>query len=87
MKLPRYIKPETIHIGDTVKVTKKTKDAEVSIVGIVANRDYEGGYRVLRTEGEVELLRWHPSINEKNKATVTLLQESKTRNTMPEPLF
>lgn len=34
----RYIKPETICIGDTIKVTTKEMDTEVSRVGRVARR-------------------------------------------------
>lgn len=48
----RYIKPETICIGDLIKVTRKFKDAEISEVGRVAYRDHEGRYTdYLTSEG------------------------------------
>ena len=40
----RYIKPETICIGDLIKVTRKHKDVEISEVGRVADRQHAGRF-------------------------------------------
>lgn len=71
MKLPRHIKPEIAHIGDTIRVTWKTDDVERSIVGVIAERDYQGSSRVLSTKEGHELLRYIPGNS--TKTVVTLL--------------
>jgi hypothetical protein len=68
---PRYIKPETICIGDTIRVTRKHKDAEISVVGKVAFRRVFNHSTEYQTEQEQVLLehfRYTPQ-----KLTVTLL--------------
>jgi hypothetical protein len=36
----RYIKPETIVLGDVIRATVKNKDVEISHVGAVARREH-----------------------------------------------
>ena len=80
MKLPSYIRPETVHVGDTIRVTWKVDDTERTIVGTVAYREYQGASRVLSTASEHELLRYIPGNEPRNRVTVTLLHPSKDRS-------
>jgi hypothetical protein len=51
-RLARYIKPETIVIGDTIRATIKVKDIEVAVVGKVAKREHTlSGTEYISAEG------------------------------------
>lgn len=83
--LPRHIKPETIHIGDVIRVRTETGDLERSVVGKVASRDHEGAATVYRTQGGEEILRY---IRENSRSfVVTLILPAKSREAAIEPLF
>jgi hypothetical protein len=79
----RYIKPESIQIGDTVKVSKPFQDAIVSTVGIVAKRDHVGDFTEYLTAQGVLLLEHNRRMPEKVK--VTLL--NRTLDNTPAVLF
>ena len=81
-KLPRNITPASIQIGDTIRVTVTVGDAQRSITGTVAKREYQGAERVYTTAEGVELCVWHP---EHKAPSVTLLAPAVPHN--PEPLF
>ena len=83
---PKYVKPETLHIGDVIRVTDQVSDTEQSIVGRVATREYQSSWRVLKTALGVELLRYNPNIVSKRKTRVTLLEPAASRDTTT-PLF
>ena len=84
-RLPRYVKPEQLYIGDLVRVTWETGDTERTITGRIARRDYEGGVRVFTTGDGHELFRWHPA--NARSFRITLLEESRTRYPETIPLF
>lgn len=67
----RHIKPETICIGDTIRVTWKHKDVTKSNVGVVAKREVWTHSTTYLTAEGAELLthfRYTP-----NNETITLL--------------
>lgn len=69
---PHYIKPETICIGDVIRVTRKYKDVEISEVGKVASRQHFSHSTEYQTaEGHVLLEQFYST---PQKVTVTLLQ-------------
>lgn len=68
---PRHIKPETICIGDTIRVTHTHKDVTKTVVGTVAERHVYNHSTDYVTAAGVTLLnhfRYTP-----NSHTVTLL--------------
>lgn len=80
----RYIKPETICIGDVIRVTTKHKDIETSVVGRVARREvYNYSTDYITNEGVtiLEHFRYTGS-----SATVTLLERA-NNVTVLEGLF
>jgi len=82
---PRYILPETIHVGDVIRITTKRDDIERTTVGKVASREHEGAATVLRTEAGHEIIRY---IHENARSfKVTLLDPAPTRFAPIEPLF
>lgn len=82
----KYVKPEVVHIGDVIRVTEKHHDTEVSTVGKVASREYDGSWRELRTAEGVLLTKYNPSLRPISKATVTLLEPVPARCGGQEPL-
>lgn len=79
----RYIKPETICIGDVIRVTRKHKDVEISTVGRVANRqvyNYSTDYVTADGVTLYEHVRYAPI----QKVTVTLIERPADKL---EPLF
>lgn len=84
-RLPRFIKPETIVLGDMIRVSSKCDGIEFARTGIADTREHEGASTVYRTPEGGELLRWIP---ENARAfTVTLLQPSERRVPKPPALF
>jgi len=79
----RHIKPESIQIGDTIKVDKPFQDSIVSHVGIVAKREHLGDFTEYRTVQGVILLEHNRRMPEKVK--VTLLK--RMLETVPDVLF
>lgn len=77
----RFVKPEQIMLGDTIRVNTTNKDVSVSLVGTVTHREYQGTDRVLYTEQGVVLLRWNPHYANDR---VTLLSRPVARQTMLE---
>lgn len=55
----RYIKPEVISIGDTIRVTWKEKDVTRSHVGVVATRRIDGKMTHWETAEGITLLSRH----------------------------
>jgi hypothetical protein len=78
----RYIKPETICIGDVIRVTRKFKDTEQSVVGRVADRQ-QHTYSTEYSTAEGVVLYEHFRFNQQ-KVTVTLLERPLSNLT---PLF
>jgi len=77
----RHIKPETICIGDVIRVTHKHKDVEKSVVGKVAKRDhYPRSTEYTTAEGVVLLEHFYAT---PQKVTVTLIQRNETLITLP----
>jgi hypothetical protein len=66
----RYIRPESIQIGDTIKVDKPFHDSIVSHVGIVAKREHLGDFTEYRTVKGVILLEHNRRMPEKVKVTL-----------------
>ena len=83
---PRYVKPETVHIGDVIRVTIKVSDTEQTTMGRVAEREYQGSWRVLKTELGVTLATYNPNIDMKNRQRITLIEAAPSRETST-PLF
>ena len=82
LPFPRFIRPEQVEIGDTVRVKVKTVQGVTPIrEGVVAERDYRGSERVLLTAEGGELFAWHPS---HGGPQVTLLARNEAE---PETLF
>lgn len=80
---PRYIRPETIDIGDTIRVTfPKHQGMTNSITGTVAKREEHGMRRHMLTEEGGRLLVWEPGKHENFR--VTLLDRNPKRE--PEQL-
>lgn len=78
---PRYIKPETICIGDLIRVTRKHKDVEISVVGKVASRQHFPHSTEYQTvEGYVLLEQFYTT---PEKVVVTLLQREYTQTELP----
>lgn len=78
--LPRYIKPETVMIGDTLRVTRKEGDVTYSKTGTVASRAYEGAFRAYYSAEGHELLRWRP---DQTTPTVTLIHRVEQSTAVP----
>lgn len=58
---PRFIRPETVEIGDTVRVTYPVNGGiEVSKVGTVASREDHGNLRIYLTAEGGHLFDWQP---------------------------
>jgi hypothetical protein len=57
----RTIKPETVCIGDLIKVSLPHKDTVKSVVGRVARREYESGGSVSYTAENEVLFIYHPA--------------------------
>lgn len=70
MKLPVFIRPSSVEIGDLVAVTKETGKIKHTVQGRVTKRDYEGGFRVLYVSDGQELFRWHPAHDTGMKITL-----------------
>jgi hypothetical protein len=67
----RYIKHESIKIGDVIKVERKVQDATVTTIGRVARRDR--GLHVTEyttDQGIVLLTHWHDGISTGGKITL-----------------
>lgn len=75
--LPRYIKVETVHIGDTIKVAKASGDVTIVTTGTVAERSYDGSYRRLYSREGILIAEYNPELS--RKLTVTLLACAPTR--------
>lgn len=73
----RYIKPETICIGDVIRVTEKKRDTTVSVVGTVAKRERGRNYTEYVTAEGVTLLETYT--HDDRKYTVTLLDRPAER--------
>lgn len=78
---PRYIKPETICIGDLIRVTRKHKDVEISVVGKVASRQHFPRSTEYQTANGYVLLEQFYSTPE--KVTVTLLHREYFQTELP----
>ena len=83
----KYIKPESVHEGDTIRVTWQSHDAERSITGTVAHIVNAGSATIAATGQGVQLFSTVHGSRRKDGLTVTLLRESPQRHTSPEPLF
>ena len=57
---PRYIKPESIHIGDTVRIVWEVDDTERTATGKVAKREHYGATTGYYTASGVELFMYNP---------------------------
>lgn len=79
---PRYVKPENVAIGDTIRVTYPPLNGiKTDMVGVVASREYQGSDRVLATAEGGELLRYNPA---RKPPTVTMLKRANvTAVTLP----
>jgi hypothetical protein len=66
----RFIKPDSIQIGDTIKVDKPFQDSIVSHIGIVAKREHLGDFTEYRTTQGVILLEHNRRMPEKVKITL-----------------
>ena len=84
-QLPRHIKIETTHIGDTIKVESVTGEIIRTVIGTVARREYQGDWRVLYVKDGQELYRYHPELT--SRAKVTLLHSAPTRQAETPTLF
>lgn len=72
---PRFIRPETIDVGDTIRVTFKKNDGiEMSLVGTVARREDHGAMRQMITAEGGIILAWSPG--EARNVRVTLLDRA-----------
>lgn len=81
----RYIKPETIVLGDLIRVASKVDGVEVARLGRVEDRAHEGSATVYRTAEGGEVLRY---IRENTRdMTVTLIEPSPRRQPVQAPLF
>jgi len=78
---PRYIRPENIRIGDTIRATWTVGEVEHSRVATVHKRDYEGADRVLFARDGQEILRWHPA---HKGPRITLIAEAPDE---PQPML
>lgn len=83
---PRYVKPETVHIGDVIRVTVKVSDTEQTTMGRVAEREYQGSWRALKTELGVALAKYNPNIDMENRQRITLIEAAPSRE-QSTPLF
>lgn len=73
----RFIKPETIHIGDTIKATWTRSDLVGSAIGSVASIDADGPTRTFRTAWGEVIFTYIPG--GVNKIRVTLLDPAPSR--------
>jgi len=74
---PRYIKPETICIGDVIRYATEVDDIEVAKTGYVGSREYVGQWvHILSPKGTVILI-WHPA--HPLPGRITLLQAAATQ--------
>lgn len=69
---PRNIKPETICIGDTIRVTHTHKDVTKSVVGTVGNRNVYGHSTEYATAEGVVLYTHYRYIPDKGYSIVLL---------------
>lgn len=68
----RYIRPENICIGDTIRWTESYRDVQRSVVGVVARKEYDGeGTRYISPEHIVIGLARRDGLT---KPHITLLQ-------------
>lgn len=74
----RYIKPETICVGDVIRVTEKRQDVEVSTVGTVARRNYGTNFTEYVTEQGVTLLEVYTFDDRKIRVTLLDRQSDRT---------
>lgn len=70
---PRFVKPQTVRIGDIIRVAWKTGNVERSITGKVGAREYEYSTRVLLSDDGQELMRYGGAVEETN-VRVTMLE-------------
>lgn len=69
---PKYIRPENVLIGDTIRVNyAEHHGLRVSVQAIVHSRVYQGEDRVYSTLEGAEIFRWNPS----HKAPTIILVE------------
>lgn len=77
---PRYITPDKILLGDTIRVSyPETEGIKRDIVARVHTREYEGNDRVLFTKEGGQILRWNFSLR---PPTITLLDRKTETPTM-----
>lgn len=71
MKRPRpiYIRPETVSIGDTIKVAVQVRDMAVARVGVVAHREIVGQSVKFTTRTGCVLLEYTPGTRDPYKIT------------------
>ena len=74
MKTPRYIKPETIRIGDVIRVTHHDEDAEYGVKGRVMAREHATEGTFWKTATDKILLYRDRAMN--TGATVTLIESA-----------
>lgn len=75
---PRFIKPESVDIGDTIRVTTQGNDGiTTEKVGKVARRDDHGNVRAYFTAENGRLLSWTPG---KSSPRITLLNREPETN-------
>lgn len=81
LPLPRYIMPENIEIGDTIRVAYPAVNGiKKTMEGTVAAREYVDSIRMLVTAQDAVILAYGPSVP---RYTVTLLAR---RNAEQTPL-
>ena len=83
----RYIKPESVHEGDTIRVTWQSHDTERSVTGTVAHIVNAGSATIAASGQGVQLFSAVHGNRRKDGLTVALLRESPQRHANPEPLF
>lgn len=70
----RFIKHESIHLLDTVRVGGRYLDVDITRVGVVTKRRHEGRAYVYESREGVELLRVHgDGTTEPARARITLV--------------
>lgn len=84
----RYIKPVSIRIGDTIKVTETWLDAEVIKIGKVAKREnYTHHTEYMTTSGIVLVTHWRTGVENGPKHTITLLKREHNVSEIEGMLF
>ncbi|HWV46896.1 MAG TPA: hypothetical protein VN039_12905 [Nitrospira sp.] len=82
LPLPRYVMPENVEIGDTIRVAYPAVNGiKKTMEGTVAARDYSGSVRMLMTAQNAVILVYGPSVPHR---TVTLLARRNAEQTQLE---